>query len=263
MGTLRARLKRKRRVRPRDDPRLRPRRSERFYDTVLATLGLERPTGDEQYAEWGDFSSRPQRTTSRSRAGSTSRSSRRRARSSTSSGARADAGYRDDGAPGPRPGTRRLLRRVPARPDGNSAEAVHHGAMRETARSTTSGSASPTSTRPSASTSTSRRTRASALKRDGAGSRAGRRARRLVLARRRTGRRPSTSTSRSRRRATPPSTPSTARSGAGYRDNGAPGERPDYHPGYYGAFVLDPDGNNVELVNHNRPEPEGERRSGA
>jgi predicted lactoylglutathione lyase len=39
---------------------------------------------------------------------------------------------------------------------------------------------------------------------------------------------------------------------AGYRDNGAPGERAVYHPGYYGAFVLDPDGNNVELVNHNR-----------
>ena len=38
---------------------------------------------------------------------------------------------------------------------------------------------------------------------------------------------------------------------AGYRDNGAPGER-DYHPGYYGAFVLDPDGNNVEAVCHNR-----------
>ena len=38
---------------------------------------------------------------------------------------------------------------------------------------------------------------------------------------------------------------------AGGKDNGGPGERP-YHPGYYGAFVLDPDGNNVELVNHNR-----------
>jgi catechol 2,3-dioxygenase-like lactoylglutathione lyase family enzyme len=38
---------------------------------------------------------------------------------------------------------------------------------------------------------------------------------------------------------------------AGYRDNGAPGERAIYHPGYYGAFVLDPDGNNIELVNHN------------
>ena len=34
---------------------------------------------------------------------------------------------------------------------------------------------------------------------------------------------------------------------AGGRDNGAPGER-SYHPGYYGAFVLDPDGNNIEAV---------------
>ena len=40
---------------------------------------------------------------------------------------------------------------------------------------------------------------------------------------------------------------------AGSRDNGGPGERAIYHAGYYGAFVLDPDGNNVELVNHNRP----------
>ncbi|MEK6275584.1 MAG: VOC family protein [Actinomycetota bacterium] len=39
---------------------------------------------------------------------------------------------------------------------------------------------------------------------------------------------------------------------AGYRDNGPPGERPIYHEGYYGAFVLDPDGNNVEAVFHNR-----------
>ncbi len=39
---------------------------------------------------------------------------------------------------------------------------------------------------------------------------------------------------------------------AGYRDNGPPGERSIYHRGYYGAYVLDPDGNNVEVVNHNR-----------
>ncbi|MGO9907218.1 MAG: VOC family protein [Solirubrobacteraceae bacterium] len=37
---------------------------------------------------------------------------------------------------------------------------------------------------------------------------------------------------------------------AGGRDNGAPGIRPEYSPGYYGAFVLDPDGNNVEAVHH-------------
>jgi catechol 2,3-dioxygenase-like lactoylglutathione lyase family enzyme len=40
---------------------------------------------------------------------------------------------------------------------------------------------------------------------------------------------------------------------AGFRDNGAPGER-SYHPGYYGAFVLDPDGNNIEAVFHDRKE---------
>jgi len=36
---------------------------------------------------------------------------------------------------------------------------------------------------------------------------------------------------------------------AGGRDNGAPGLRP-YHPGYYAAFLLDPDGNNIEAVHH-------------
>jgi len=42
---------------------------------------------------------------------------------------------------------------------------------------------------------------------------------------------------------------------AGGRDNGAPGLRPHYHPDYYGAFVLDPDGHNIEAVCH-RPEAE-------
>jgi predicted lactoylglutathione lyase len=36
--------------------------------------------------------------------------------------------------------------------------------------------------------------------------------------------------------------------GAGRRDNGKPGLRPNYHPYYYGAFVLDPDGHNIEAV---------------
>jgi catechol 2,3-dioxygenase-like lactoylglutathione lyase family enzyme len=40
---------------------------------------------------------------------------------------------------------------------------------------------------------------------------------------------------------------------AGGRDNGGPGLRPHYHPNYYGAFVFDPDGNNIEAVCH-RPE---------
>lgn len=45
---------------------------------------------------------------------------------------------------------------------------------------------------------------------------------------------------------------------AGGRDNGAPGER-SYHPGYYAAFVLDPDGNNIEAVYHG----EAERSAGS
>src|ERR1700722_4002422 len=39
---------------------------------------------------------------------------------------------------------------------------------------------------------------------------------------------------------------------AGGRDNGAPGLRPHYHANYYGAFVLDPDGHNIEAVCHRK-----------
>ena len=42
--------------------------------------------------------------------------------------------------------------------------------------------------------------------------------------------------------------------GAGGKDHGAPGLRPQYHSNYYGAFVLDPDGHNIEVVCH---EPAG------
>jgi len=41
---------------------------------------------------------------------------------------------------------------------------------------------------------------------------------------------------------------------AGFRDNGGPGERAEYHAGYYGAFVFDPDGHNIEAVFHDREE---------
>jgi len=44
---------------------------------------------------------------------------------------------------------------------------------------------------------------------------------------------------------------------AGGRDHGAPGERP-YHPGYYAAFLLDPDGNNIEAVYHGPAERSAE-----
>ena len=41
---------------------------------------------------------------------------------------------------------------------------------------------------------------------------------------------------------------------AGGRDNGAPGVRAHYHPNYYGAFVFDPDGHNIEAVCHSPPD---------
>ena len=41
---------------------------------------------------------------------------------------------------------------------------------------------------------------------------------------------------------------------AGGKDNGGPGLRPHYHPGYYGAFVFDPEGHNLEAVCHNGAE---------
>jgi catechol 2,3-dioxygenase-like lactoylglutathione lyase family enzyme len=43
-----------------------------------------------------------------------------------------------------------------------------------------------------------------------------------------------------------------AATAAGYASKGAPGERSHYHPGYYAAYILDPDGNNIEVVNHHR-----------
>jgi catechol 2,3-dioxygenase-like lactoylglutathione lyase family enzyme len=45
---------------------------------------------------------------------------------------------------------------------------------------------------------------------------------------------------------------------AGGRDNGAPGRRPHYHERYYAAYVLDPDGNNVEAVCHTGPSDQEE-----
>ncbi|MFT5114278.1 MAG: catechol 2,3-dioxygenase-like lactoylglutathione lyase family enzyme [Parasphingorhabdus sp.] len=42
----------------------------------------------------------------------------------------------------------------------------------------------------------------------------------------------------------------TAAIAAGARDNGKPGVRPEYHRNYYGAFVIDPDGHNIEAVCH-------------
>jgi catechol 2,3-dioxygenase-like lactoylglutathione lyase family enzyme len=107
--------------------------SERFYDTVLATLGIAKTRSDEQRAEWGDFALEQadggNPVTRRLHIGFVAPS---RAEVDEFWRAGTAAGYRDDGPPGPRPqygddyyGAFLLD------PDGNSAEAVHHDDLRK------------------------------------------------------------------------------------------------------------------------------------
>ena len=140
--------------------------SERFYRTVLSVLGAEPSHADAELVEWEDWDIGPT-----DREHPVTRGLHVGFRAPTREAVDAfwqagiDAGFRDDGAPGPRPiygpdyyGGFLLD------PDGNSVEAVHleRSSPVPPAASTTSGSASPTSRRPSASTRRSRRTRGSA-----------------------------------------------------------------------------------------------------
>jgi hypothetical protein len=209
-----------RRVRPPDDPRDRQDASERFYDTVLAPLGIDRTYRTGTFSEWqelqltGADDTRP--VTRRLHVGFLAPS---RDQVAAFWRAGTEAGYPDDGRPGPRPEYRSdYYGAFPARSDGNSAEAVHHGGLRRGDH------------RPPGSASAPARSRscADADRRPPPG---------VFLKRRR--RRPALSSGRDRR--------------AAYRSNGPPGERPRYHPGYYATYVLDADGNNVEVVSHHRP----------
>jgi catechol 2,3-dioxygenase-like lactoylglutathione lyase family enzyme len=106
--------------------------SEAFYDTVLQTLGVERTASGDTFTEWGDFSleaaSAERRVTRRLHIGFAAPS-----RDHVDAFWRAGtaAGHRSDGAPGPRPQyTADYYGAFLLDPDGNSAEAVHHGAVR-------------------------------------------------------------------------------------------------------------------------------------
>jgi catechol 2,3-dioxygenase-like lactoylglutathione lyase family enzyme len=226
--------------------------SERFYETVLRTLGVEKTHADGDFVEWRDFSlteTEDGAVTTRLHIGFVA-PSREDADAFWHAGIA--SGHRDDGAPGPRPQYRSdYYGAFLLDADGNSVEAVHHGALRrgghvdhlwirvadvaeakrfyETAaphagfrlahdspeRAQFVGASGSFSV--VAGTPTERLHMAFPAHENGAVDSFHR-----------------------------------AALGAGYRDHGAPGERPEYHPGYYAAFVLDPDGNNVELVNHNR-----------
>jgi len=227
--------------------------SERFYETVLRTLGVEKTYSDEHLAEWDDLSLSPAEAekpvTRGLHIGFVAPS---RAHVDEFWRAGTEAGYRDDGRPGVRPEYGGdyyggfLLD-----PDGNSAEAVHHAEIRPP------GHIDHLWIRvadvPAASAFYDLVAAYGGFERKGnepdhahfvgaGGS--------FSLA---------AGTPTENLHAAFPATENAtvdafhrAAMEAGYRDNGAPGERPRYHPGYYGAYVLDPDGNNIELVNHNR-----------
>jgi catechol 2,3-dioxygenase-like lactoylglutathione lyase family enzyme len=227
--------------------------SQAFYNLVVGTLGAEQTHNDDEFVEWGDFgvvtSTDGRRVTRRLHLGFVAPS---REHVDAFWHAGREAGFRDDGAPGLRPQYRDdYYGAFLLDPDGNSAEAVHHGAMRV-------GGAIDHLWIRVADVAASRAfyetiaPYAGFRMKSDLGERvqfAGESGSFSVVAGEPT---------EAVHIAFPATDDETvqrfhgAATGQGYRDNGAPGERPVYHPGYYGAFVLDPDGNNVEVVNHNR-----------
>jgi catechol 2,3-dioxygenase-like lactoylglutathione lyase family enzyme len=230
--------------------------SERFYLTVLRAVGIEQTHSDAELAGWDDFSivgaNDEVPVTRRLHVGFVAPS---RAAVDAFHAAGVAAGHRDDGAPGPRPQYRDdYYGAFLLDPDGNSAEAVHHGAMRE------GGTIDHLWIRVADLDAAARFYDVigphAGLRR---GSSAPDRQQFVGPARGSFSLVASDAPTEHVHIAFPTDDDADvhafhdAATGAGYRDNGPPGERPQYHPGYYGAFVLDPDGNNVEVVNHHRP----------
>jgi catechol 2,3-dioxygenase-like lactoylglutathione lyase family enzyme len=227
--------------------------SERFYGTVLRTLGIEQTSSGGEFPEWEDFSLAAGAKVTRNLHIGFVSPSREHVDAFWQAGTA--AGYRSDGEPGPRPrygsdyyGSFLLD------PDGNSAEAVHHGSLRQ------GGNVDHLWIRVADVERSMRFYEALAPY-------AGLRLRRHGGEPHRaqfTGVTGSFSVvddgapAENVHIAFPVARNEdvdafhAALTSAGHADNGAPGERPEYHAGYYAAFVLDPDGNNVELVNHNR-----------
>jgi catechol 2,3-dioxygenase-like lactoylglutathione lyase family enzyme len=231
--------------------------SARFYRTVLSALGAEPGHADDEWVEWEDWDIIATNSTHPVTRGlHVGFRASDRAQVDAFWQAGIDAGYRDDGAPGPR------TQYGPSYyggflldPDGNSIEAVHTDRERAVpdgridhlwirVRDPQASGRFYATIAPHAGLS---------LTRDDPD--------RVQLS----GSDVSFSLVRDERPVTehvhiafPASEDAAVRDfhaaaiAAGYEDNGPPGERAIYHPGYYGAFVLDPDGHNIEVVNHNR-----------
>jgi catechol 2,3-dioxygenase-like lactoylglutathione lyase family enzyme len=226
--------------------------SERFYHTVLGVLGIQAEYAGEVFTEWDDFSLSEATAWSPVTRGlhiGFGASSRERVDEFWEVGTA--AGYRSDGEPGPRPEySPDYYGAFLLDPDGNSAEAVHLEDVRHGVDHVWVRVASVEASRrfyetiaPHAGFRLVRDTpeRATFFGDPGSFS---------VVA--------GDHVTESLHLAFPASENQTVDAfheavlSAGYRDNGTPGERPLYHRGYYSAYVLDPDGNNIEVVNHNR-----------
>lgn len=225
------------------------RASRRFYETILAPLGHEVSFSGGHFHEWNDFGVAQARE---------DRPVTRRLHVAFVARSRGDvdafwrlgrgAGYASDGEPGPRPEYHAdYYGAFLIDPDGNSAEAVFHGRAREGAN------AIDHLWIRVADLEASKKfyeTIAPVLRLRIANERTERfhvaaRDRSFALVR--------GEPSQNVHLAFPVADRATVAEfhrsalAAGHRDNGAPGER-RYHPGYYGAFVLDPDGSNIEAV---------------
>ena len=227
--------------------------SERFYDLVLGVIGIERTATTELGPEWNDFSL----TTASAEVGVTRGLHVGFGAKSTADvdafwRAGVDAGYENDGEPGPRPiYTDDYYGAFLLDPDGNSIEAVHFEGSR-------SGAIDHLWIRVADLAASKRFYETIApharigLRHDTA-QRAGfdlDTGSFSVLAGDHVTENLHMAFAASENQAVHDFHQAALE--AGYGDNGEPGERPEYHPGYYAAFVLDPDGNNIELVNHNR-----------
>lgn len=227
--------------------------SERFYNTVLTPLGIDETYRTGTFSEWQDFSlagtERDQPVTRRLHIGFLAPTPEQ---VDAFWRAGRDAGYADAGAPGPRPQYRDdYYGAFLLDPDGNSIEAVQHGAPRrggiiDHLWIRVAALAAAKSFYETIAPHAGLRLKYDAPERAQFAGTSGSFS--LV---------PGVPTENLHMAFGTDDDEDVQRFheaavDAGYRSNGEPGERPRYHPGYYAAYVADPDGNNIELVNHHR-----------
>lgn len=231
--------------------------SVRFYETVLGAAGIGRAHEGAHAPEWGDFSlvqATAEMPPARGLHVGFAAGSRAHVDAFWRAGV--EAGYGDEGAPGERPQyTPSYYGAFLRDPDGNSAEAVHHDGVRTDGnvdhvwlrvRDVAAARRFYATIAPHANLRIGTDT-AERVSFDRAAGAAG--GTFSVVA----GEQPT-----ERVHMAFPGTGAdvdafhAAAVAAGYRDNGPPGLRPQYHAAYYGAFVLDADGNNIEVVSHRR-----------